>query len=463
MTWSEFLQTSRIRAIEESDTESRVWDKETLRDGNVEMGEESGSHPERFLIRRASWLAARVKVASILPALDILELPSWLGSAGWLSAFIAGWWLAALGQEREINLLALPLIGILVWNATMVLLSVRTGFSKAKSLSPAQSLESWLRRMSGNTESGAQENSLEASSRKRFRELTQTAVTRRFSVRFRAWLHLAAALLALGSVSGMYARGWSREYRAVWESTLLDEAGARLFLGTLFVPASNVTGVAVPLDQLPEMHRRADDMAAHPGPALPWIHLYAATLGLFVMVPRFLLVMLELKRADGAAHRVMEEEDWQAYNERLLACVDGDGAAVEILTYGLPESDASQDRWRLWARRQWRDMGRAEFHAVPVGGEADFVKTWQPSATRVFVIFNLAGTPEVEVHRWLAEALVERKSRAMMLLALDDTELKKRWSGFADAEQRLTDRENSWRQMMRGLPVSFTEIKCSAT
>lgn len=463
MTWSEFLQTSRVRAIEESDTESRVWDKETVREVNVEMGKASGSHPEQFLANRASWLVARVKVASILPALDVRELPSWLGSAGWLTAFIAGWGLAALGQEREINLLALPLIGILVWNAAMVILSVLTCFSKDKPSSAAQSLESWLQRMGGNTESKAQESSLEVSSRKRFRELTQTAVTRRFSGRFRAWLHLGAAMLALGSISGMYARGWSREYRAVWESTLLDEGGARSFLGALFMPATKVTGVVIPLEQLSEMHRRAEDAATQPGPALPWIHLYAATLGLFVMVPRFLLVLLELKRADGDAQRVMDGGDWQAYAERLLACADGDGAAVEILTYGLPESDVAQDRWRLWARQQWRDMGRAEFRVVPVGGEADFVKVWQPSSTRVLVIFNLAGTPEVEVHRRLAEALGQRKSRAMMLLALDDAELKKRWSGFADAGQRLTERENSWRQMMRGLPVSFMEIKHNGT
>ena len=46
---------------------------------------------------------------------------------------------------------------------------------------------------------------------------------------------------------------------------------------------------------------------------------------------------------------------------------------------------------------------------------------------------------------------------AMMLLALDDTDLKSRWSTYADAEQRLAEREKSWRQMMRGLPVSFME------
>lgn len=458
MTWSDFLQICRVRAIEESDDQNRVWDKATVREGNEEIGKSCGRHLERFLTHRAAWLVARVKVASILPALELRGLPSWLGSAGWLVAFGAGWWLAALGQEREINLLALPLMGILAWNATMVLLSVLTGGGKAGSSRAIVNLTGWLQGL-GSRKADAIDNTLEQASRKRFQDLTAPAVTCRFGMRVRAWFHVAAALLALGSVAGMYAHGWSKEYRAVWESTLLDDAAAGKFLGTLFLPASKVTGVDIPLEQLPEMRRRSEASAAHPGPALPWIHLYAATLGLFVMMPRFLLVMLELSRAGGVVNRFTMEQEWQSYGERLLACAAGEGAAVEIITYGLSESEASHDRWRLWARQQWHDHGSAIFHAVPVGGEADFVKGWKPSATRVLVIFNLAGTPEVEVHRWLAEALVERKERTMLLLALDDTDLKSRWSSFADAEQRLKERDNSWRQMMRGLPVTFMDIK----
>ncbi len=458
MIWPEFLQVSRIRAIEESDSETCVWDRDTLREVNVEMAKAAGGDSERFLSNRASWLAARVKVASIVPALSCQELPSWLGTTGWLMAFIAGWWLAALGQESEINLLALPLIGILVWNGGVVMLSVLTSFSKDKTSSVAQIIEHWLQRFGGPAVSGASDTSLEAASRRRFRELTQSVWLRHFSCSFKAWLHLGAALLALGSISGMYARGWSKEYRAVWESTLLDEAGAQLFLGTLFTPAAKVTGMVIPKEQLPEMRRRPENVVSRSGPALPWIHLYATTLGLFVMIPRGFLVLLELNRAQRTSRQVLKDEDWQSYVERLLACAEGEGAVVEILTYGLPLSDESQDRWRLWAKKQWRDIGRAEFCAVPVGGEADFVKDWQPSTTRVLIIFNLAGTPEVEVHRWLAEALLERKSRSMMLLALDETELIKRWAGFADARQRLTERENSWRQMMRGLALSFLEI-----
>ncbi|MEY4482749.1 MAG: hypothetical protein RL693_201, partial [Verrucomicrobiota bacterium] len=443
MTWSEFLQICRIRAIEESDAESRVWDKATVREVTVETGKTTGNDPDRFLVHRAARLAARVKIASILPALEVRELPSWISGLGWLGAFGIGWWLAALGQEREINLLALPLIGILLWNATMVVLTVVTGFSKTQPLKASITVNvnrSALQQGGGVGEAETSRHALEEDCRNRFQTLTQKAVMQRSGVRFRVWLHLAAAILALGTVSGMYARGWSKEYRAVWESTLLDEAGAGRFLGTLFKPAAKVTGVVIPLGSLPEMRRRSGEPAPHPGPALPWIHLYAATLGLFVIVPRFLLVLLELRRADGVARHLMKEEDWQTYAERLLASADGDGAAVEILTYGLSESEASHDRWRLWARQQWQDLGKAEFHAVPVGREAEFVKDWKPSATRVLVIFNLSGTPEVEVHRWLAEALLERKERTMMLLALDDTDLKSRWSTFADAEQRLKER-----------------------
>ena len=44
---------------------------------------------------------------------------------------------------------------------------------------------------------------------------------------------------------------------------------------------------------------------------------------------------------------------------------------------------------------------------------------------------------------------------AVLALALDDTELKRRWSGFADADAKLEARAASWREVMRGLAADW--------
>ena len=64
-----------------------------------------------------------------------------------------------------------------------------------------------------------------AAVRERFAELAWPLAWRRLQGQARAWLHIGAAAMALGSITALYARGWSREYRAVWESTLLHEEG----------------------------------------------------------------------------------------------------------------------------------------------------------------------------------------------------------------------------------------------
>ena len=296
--------------------------------------------------------------------------------------------------------------------------------------------------------------------RQRFRALLWPVLLRRTSFRLRAWLHLGAALLAFGSIAGMYARGWSTEYRAVWESTILGERGASVFFQALFAPASKVTGVSIPLDELPQMRRGAGTPAAHPGTALPWIHLYAATLGLLVIAPRLLFAWLEHARAGRIPAMEIRGGDWRDYFAGLRASAEGDGATVEILAYALSVDDAARDRWRRMARMRWRDVDGVECHGIVPGHETDFVRSWSPAAPRVMMVFNLAVTPEHEVHRVLVEEIAAklRQTRpgSPVLLALDDTELRRRWSGFADAAAKLEGRASAWRETMRGVAADWT-------
>jgi hypothetical protein len=461
VTWPSFLQTARVRAVEETDAEGSVWDGELRREVTRDAAQKAADM-DAFLDHRAALLAKKGRYASISAALSIPAAPPWLVALGWLSAFAVGWWLAAVGQESEINLLALPLILILGWNAVVVLWSLWPGLHK-----PDAHDDDWrenlLKRFDRPTASLPQADPWIPAATTRFRELVRGPALQRLACRFRAWLHVGAALLALGSISAMYARGWSKEYRAVWESTLLDEAGATKFFRAMFSPASVVTAQAIPLDQLSGMRRHPGEAAPEPGDALPWIHLYAATLGLFVLVPRVLLTLLELSRAKAVPGRALTASDWQAYAHRLRSPAEGAGAPALVLTHGLAHDTAAQDRWRHWAYLHWRDVGPLAFESVPLGGETEFVNAFVPSNPRVMLVFNMAATPETEVQRALVHSLsnklkTSQSPGAQLLLALDDVDLRKRWAGFGDLPARLAERSTAWSDAMNDSGAIWHEV-----
>jgi len=456
--WNDFQQILRVRAVEEADARDRMWDAAASRRATLAADRAADASCATFLGARAEALAAQSREPALMQGLVVPVAPGWLFATAAVAAFIAGWWFAALGQEREINLLALPLIAILLWNAVVLLLSLWHGTEHAERKRASPWLEKLLDRLSSAGSSGGAAKSVPAI-RERFRALAWPPVLRRTAFQFRAWLHLGAALIAFGSVAGMYARGWSTEYRAVWESTLLGESGARAFFGVLFAPASKVTGVVIPLDGIPQMRRGADSPARQPGPALPWIHLYAATLGLFVIVPRVLFALLELSRANRVPALELRGTDWRDYSAGVRASAEGDGATFGIIAHALPLDDASRERWRRLARTRWRDAGGVDCRAVAPGGETEFVSSWTPAAPRTLLVFNLATTPEAEVHRALAEGVLAKLRQAnpagVLTLAFDDTELKRRWSGFADFDARLEARTDSWREVMRGFVAEW--------
>ncbi len=449
MKWKDFLQIVRVRAVEEADARDEAWDAATMR--RVTLHAKGPAD-------RATQLVEKSRVPGLAEALAIPAMPGWIMAVAALAAFIIGWWFAALGQEREINLLALPLIAILLWNAAVLLLSLFHRAGKTGGGTAPTWLEKSLDRFSPAAANGEAVKIVPAI-RARFRALAWPAMLRRTGFRFRAGLHLGAAMLAFGSVAGMYARGWSKEYRAVWESTLLDEGGARKFFSVLFGPASKATGVVIPLDDIPGMRRGANASPGKPGAALPWIHLYAAMLGLFVIAPRVLFAMLELSRASRVPALELRGPGWRDYFAGVRASAAGDGATVGIIAHALALDDASRERWRRLARTRWRDAGTVDCRVVAPGGEPDFLSSWNPAAPRILLVFNLATTPETEVHRALAEGISARLHQAnpgaVLVLALDETELAKRWSGFADADAKLKARAASWHGLMRGLAADW--------
>lgn len=465
MNWNDWLRLLRWRALEEGDVEGGVLAEERRQEATARTrgglasdqlpGETATEREYAFLCKRADWLERETlgwggAVARVMERLRIPEGRWSWACAGWIAALAAGYGLSGLGQEAEFNLLALPLAGLLLWNAAMILLSL--GLELRTAPQPRAGLLEWL---ASATASGSEERPAEgevlstSTADQRFAALALPAAMQRLRGRLRAWLHLSAAILALGSISGLYVHGWSREYRAVWESTLLDEAAAGRFFAALFGPAANVLDLELPLDRLSAM-RRTGGQTTQPAPALPWIHLYAGTLLLGVVLPRLLLAGLAALRTRQRLRHTLGQLGWRGYVVRILRSVEGEQVMVPLLVHAATSSPGHREVWARGVRERFGGLTRPSILHVPPGEEDEFLEAWRPEDSRAVLVFNLATTPEPEVHRHLAAEIRRRLMAtgpaADLTVLLDATSIGNRWP-----PEKTAGREKLWNQHLEGI------------
>lgn len=465
MNWNDWLSLLRWRALEEGDPEGALLAEERRQEATARTrgglvsdqlrGETAGEREFAFLGKRAEWLERETlgwsgTVARLMERLRVPEGRWSWAATGWGIALAAGYALSSLGQEAEFNLLALPLAGLLLWNAIVVLISL--GLELRNAPQPRAGLLEWLARAAatGSEERPAEGEVLTGSTAdQRFAALAVPAAMTRLRGRLRAWLHLAAAAVALGSIAGLYAHGWSREYRAVWESTLLDEAAAGRFFGAVFGPAARAFDLELPLERVPGMHRSQGRSSA-PAPALPWIHLYAGTLLLGVVLPRLALAGIAAWRARSRTRQVLAQLGWRSYVVRTLRAVEGEQAVVPLLVHADSSSPGHREVWARGVRERFGGMTRANVLHVPPGEEDDFLAAWKPDGGCAILVFNLATTPEPEVHRQLAAEVRRRLTAsgqpADLTVLLDATSIGNRWP-----PEKTAGRERLWNSLLEGL------------
>ncbi len=269
------LQSREATAHATWPPEDRAW---ATRHAVAAVGE--GAPPERFVVARAV-----VALQRLLPRDEAAR--RWLARRGWhgawvalavVLAFFAGVLADQLGPPQRVNLLAPAVWAVVGWNL-LVYLGLLLPL-------PALGLRDLLARRGLAADDGP--GVLWA--RHAAPLMTQRAAL---------VLHAAAAALGAGLVASLYLRGLVLDYRAGWQSTFLDAADVQRALDVLLAPASALTGIGVP-DVVPLRVGPGADASASAG---PWIHLYAATLTLAVVLPRVLLALGVGSRAAALATR----------------------------------------------------------------------------------------------------------------------------------------------------------------
>ena len=250
-----------------------------------------------FLARRAELLLARVRSRS--PAVDhVLAIAGglhWVGRVVLTLAFIVGMSLSALDGSRKINILSFPLSGLIAWNLFVYSVLIAARFRRpAGDRAGFWSGHFYERWIGGRSDSLLRQstrfNAPLATGLRRF-TAEWTAVEHPLLMeRAKRLMHLAAALLAVGLVAGLYIRGIALRYEAGWESTFLGPTSVHLLLVLFYGPAAALSGMGLPSSDGIEALRWTGVSGG--GEAASWIHLIALTALLYIVIPRFGLALL---------------------------------------------------------------------------------------------------------------------------------------------------------------------------
>lgn len=258
------------------------------------------------------------------------------------------------------------------------------------------------------------------------------------AARLKRTLHLSAAMLALGAAMSLYLRGILTQYRVGWESTFLDAAQVHGLLSLLFAPAMAL--LRMPGFTLEQVQALQAPMAAPGGSGALWVHLYAATLLLLVIVPRLLLAALAWRREKRLA-ATFPVDLAHPYFSRLCAGLTPDAAAcLWVRPYSYRVNDTLRGNLAEIARRLLGEQAGLVLEASTDYG-ADIAAAVAPAGALCAALFPLSATPEPENH---GEFLDQLKRAGAVVALVDESGYLERLG--SQAAGRAAERAALWRQ-----------------
>lgn len=286
------------------------------------------------------------------------------------------------------------------------------------------------------------------------------------AIRAAVLLHAGAAALGLGLTAGLYARGLVFDYRAAWESTFLSADAVHAVLWVLLAPASLLSGIALPdVAGFAALQVTGQVSGAVGAPAAPWIHLYAWTLLLAVVLPRSVLAGVGCLRTRWREAHV-DLPIGEAYFQRLLLQQRGDVARVQVLPYARePAAHAVRGLRTLLTGVLGDEVKSTVEPTVPFGAEDD-PGAWpvlQASTSVLLALFDLTATPEAQNQgRFVQQLTARAPAGAAVVVLVDETAFRRRFGAGAHSDHtRLAQRREAWQGLAEslGLGAVFVDLE----
>ena len=458
------LNVTAVRAVETADRARTLWSDAdrawASRAAAQVVGE--GAAPQAFVARRAALAFERLsdRFAPLRKTVQAVRWRGWIGPAISLAAFLAGIAIDRVGTTQRINLLAPPVLALLLWNLAVYIALVASPIVRVARPhdTTAGPLRRAVVRLAGRLERMPRREAKSplGAALAGFASDWSARAASLYYARAARILHIAAAAFAAGVIAGLYMRGLALEYRATWESTFLDAATAQRLLAWALWPGSAVSGIPVPtVADLEAMRTSGAPASAN---AAQWLHLIAATVAVVVIVPRLLLAawdgMLERYRA---SHVVVPLDE--PYFQRMLRGFRGGSLRVTVVPYSYRVPQPSLAGLQALVSRAFGGSASLVVSSpVAYGDEGTPAMPKIDGAGPAIALFNLAATPEREAHGAFVDELAAGAGPHPTIVLVDDGPFRER---AGDDAARLDERRRSWRELFaeRGVEPLFVDLR----
>jgi Protein of unknown function (DUF2868) len=317
---------------------------------------------------------------------------------------LAGVLMDRISDPHRVDLLSAPLLGIIAWNwvvYSMLLFGLAASLFRRTGTDTA-----WMTRLRGlkpPVPGGLPQPLVLAVTA--FAADWPAAAAPLTRVRLLRALHFSAAAFALGAIISLYARGLLSQYKAGWESTFLDAPQVFGALSLIFWPAMKMfqlpgfTFADVQALQLPKPENAAGTATA----GALWVHLYAATLVLWAMLPRLVLAGFAGWQEKKLSKRFPIDLA-QPYFRQLMPKTGPDLPAVlRVFPYSFTVDETRDKGLATVAKMLLGDKARVMLRPSTGYGHESEGSIANSAAdpkeiTRTVVLFNLNATPEPENH-----------------------------------------------------------------
>jgi len=327
-----------VQAMETADTQGGLLseverdqiDQQARHDAGIAGEERQTVAPEHFIDVRAQRVLATVQRRN--PALAAMQepgsLPGWLELGTPMAALVMGVLTDVIANPHRVDLVSLPLLGIVAWNLAMYLVLIG-GWVLARRGGYRPLLAGLGRWTDGPRALKRRPGSLQSQVTALFHLRWYQATQALHIQRCKRVLHLAAAAWAVGVALSLLTRGLVVEYRVGWESTFLDAGQVHAILSFLRLPALLV----FPFQPFTVQEVAGLQFTQGGGVAgVRWVYMYVALLLVLVVAPRMLLAAVAYTRERMLARKVAVNLG-DPYFQRLVSLLSSARVHLGLLAH----------------------------------------------------------------------------------------------------------------------------------
>ena len=192
-----------------------------------------------------------------------------------------------------------------------------------------------------------------------------------------------------------------------------------------------------------------------------WIHWYAITIGIFVIIPRALLAIFWRTRSAHLSRTLPFREVSPGYFDHLLAISTGSSLTVSIVPYPVSPDEAMQRRILRTLEDQFeKPVGINWLAAVDFGEEEEAAPGLEGE---VIPLFDFASTPEKETQLALYQTLSGAAPNPLRFALLETSSFDRKTESLPDGKERKQARMSAWKNLFEAESVDLISVVNTTT